>query len=140
MQIKMVKRGDSLCQEALAVVEKQAQLSWIILFGGDRWHYVEWVAVALNEEGNPVGLASLAPCDEMATGGPNLIGLWVAPAYRRQGIGKALVRQVASEAWSRYGKGATMLAITKAAVGLANKLYEENVPIECKNSGFGELP
>ena len=139
MQIKIIERGDPLVESALALVEREAMLSWVILFGGDRWHYVEYVAVAMQDD-YPVGLATLAPTDEEGGNGQNLIGLWVAPDYRRQGIGLALVGQIASESWKRYGKSATMLAISKAAVGLANRAYQENIPINCKNVGFGELP
>jgi GNAT superfamily N-acetyltransferase len=140
MQIKVVERNDPLVQRAKALIEREAMLSWVLLFEGDRWHYVECCAVALNDEGQPVGLASLSPTDEMGAGGPNVIGLWVSPPYRRQGTGLALVARLAQESWERYGRGAPMLAITKAAVGLANILYQENVPIDCKNAGFGDLP
>lgn len=77
MEVKIVSPHEA--KPALDMVQAVAVASWVILFQADRWYPVEHVAIAWNEQ-EPIGLATLAPTNEMGEGGPHIIGIWVHPA------------------------------------------------------------
>jgi len=93
-------------------MRRQSPLALALLFGGDRWQHVAVCAVA-TAGGEDVGMASLAPCDEGGQGGPHIIGVWVHPAWRRQGIGTALLTALAEESRHSYHQTATAEAVTE---------------------------
>lgn len=61
-----------------------------ILFGGDCGACCDEAAV-IREDGDIVALASIAPEGEMAEGDPSIVGLYVVPERRRQGLGAAVL-------------------------------------------------
>jgi GNAT superfamily N-acetyltransferase len=131
---------DPLVESALSLVEEIAQLSWVILFGGDRWSPVEVVAVAMEEE-QPVGMATLAPHDEMGTGGPHIIGVWVCPPMRSQGIGGRLVASLAEESQRRYGQAPTLVTVTNVGKMLAEAALHNGISIRVQHANdMANLP
>ncbi len=86
------RRAQALHVRLLAEVPLTAAL----LFGGDRWGCVVYVALAARA-GRDVGIATLAPTNEDGDDGPNIIGVWVEPTHRRQGIGRRLLLTLAAE-------------------------------------------
>ena len=125
--IRVCAPTDPVSLQALALVEQEAQTTWILLFGGDRWQYVQIVAVATDSDGQSVGLATLAPTDEMGEGGPQIIGVWVAPAYRRRGIATRLVQVLAAQSTYCYGKPATLMSLTRAGAQLLRHVEEAGI-------------
>lgn len=93
------------------------------LFGGDRWSCVRDVALAL-DGGQPVGIATLAPTDELGGNGPHIIGVWVDPAYRRQGIGTTLLRALRDRSLNLYNMIPTVVAITAPGLALAQRVAQ----------------
>lgn len=143
MIISVVAPNSDIARAALKLIEEVAQLSFVILFGGDRWQYVEAVAVAQGGDSGEdiIGLASLAPTDEMGEGGPQIIGIWVAIAYRRQGAAMALIDALAVESQARYQQKATIVPATLAGYKLALAALARNLPLFVpKVTGFGSLP
>lgn len=61
-----------------------------ILLGGDRWACCEYAVVA-EQDGEIVGIATMAPEGEMQSGEPTIVGLYVQPEFRRLGIGTKLL-------------------------------------------------
>ncbi len=82
-----------------------------VLFGGDRWSPVEWVAVVYSSC-NPVGLATLAPKDEEGNLGPCVIGLWVHPSHRRKGFGHQLLKVLFDKSMKIYQKKPLVETVT----------------------------
>ena len=143
MNIIVVDRSDARVAAAKGLVAGMALTTWAVLFDGDRWHYVERVALALDPSGlgTPLGLASLAPSNEMGEGGPNIIGVWVHPAARQKGIGLALVEALATESLARYGKQASMEGVTTQGFLLGQAALKRGIPLHfVEVGGFGELP
>lgn len=138
--INIYDREDPEVQSAKDLVQNQALLSWVLLFEGDRWHYVKHVAIAM-ENGTPIGLASLSPCDEEGKNGPQIIGVWVAPGYRRHGIGSQLVKACADEAVQRYGQHATIYGVSSCGVALVRHAEQNSIPVIVRAfSGILDLP
>ncbi len=139
-KIMLCRPADALVKSALSFVEEAAQLSWVILFGGDRWSPVEVVAVAVEEE-QPVGLATLAPHDEIGRGGPQIIGVWVCPPMRSQGIGVHLVAALAEESLRRYGQAPSLVAVTNAGRMLAEAAQRKGASLHIQPVvGIAQLP
>ena len=109
MPIELLVRDHERVQRLLLRVP---QLSYMVLFSGDRWAPVEVVAVAADDDGRDVGLATLAPRDEAGVQRPTIIGLWVAQAARRRGIATALLGALADESHRLYGCAAHIQAAT----------------------------
>lgn len=128
---------------AKKIVENIAIPSWVILFEGERWIHVERVAIALVDEDSIIGIASLSPHGEYndLNEAPSIIGVWVHPNYRRQGIGSSLVKALAEESMQRYGKAPKIVSATKAGLALVRRAERDNVGVVAVNAGgFGDLP
>lgn len=79
--------------------------------------------VAVDDHGTPVGLCT-GVADRDAPGTAELVGMWVAPAARRAGVGDALVARVV--AWAAgEGAGALRLCVTEGNEG-AERLYRRH--------------
>lgn len=100
-----------------------------LLFGGDRWACVEVCALALRDQ-QAVGLATLAPTDEVGAGGPQIIGVWVRPDQRRQGLGTALLVALAAEAQRRYGQPATVVCVSPAGLAAARRAVRTGATLQ----------
>lgn len=117
--IKLTRPDDPAVRDLInRLLAGPTVLMAVTLFGGDRWSCVRDVALALDRT-QPVGIATLAPTDELGNNGPHIIGVWVDPAYRRQGIGATLLRALRDRSLNRYNKVATVVAITQPGLALA---------------------
>lgn len=130
--IAIYDSNSPIVQSAKEKVMTQAMLSWVLLFEGDRWRYVERVAVAMRDD-EPIGIASLAPCDEEGNNGPQVIGVWVAPEWRKQGIGVQLVKTLAEESQKLYGQAATIYGVSVGGQALVQAIAKENIQIKAKS-------
>lgn len=119
MPITITDRGDARVQALRARIPP---MTAAILFGGDRWLVVACVALALDDQDQPIGLATLAPTDELGGGGPHIIGVWVDLARRRQGVGQRLVQALIDESLTRYGAPPTAVAVTPAGLALVRRV------------------
>lgn len=128
---------DSRCTAALHALQDGAwgiggRAAAAILFGGDRWWVVEHAAVALVPDPvgpRVVGLATLAPTDEIGAGGPHVIGVFVSPSFRRRGIGAALIAALAHHAVQVYGTTATAVALTTAGAQACAAAVRKGAPL-----------
>lgn len=102
-----------------------------LLFGGDRWQYVDHVAVAKQDE-QLMGLASLAPCDELGEGAPQIIGIWVSRSYRRRGYGVAMLKALSEESQRRYGQVPSIYPVTEAGARLCLAAKQESVLLDVR--------
>jgi len=67
-------------------------MSFVILFGGDRLSVCDWGLVA-TIDGQFGGLVTYSESGEMGEGA-SIVGLWVAPQFRKRGVGTALLKSV----------------------------------------------
>ena len=126
--------------EVLQLLDRMPAISRAILFSGDRWSPVEVVAV-LRANKLAVGLASLAPVDEMGGDQPTIIGLWIDPANRGAGAAKLLLQQASHESLERYGRPPHVTAITPAGLRALVGARASGVAIEVVSAVTGmELP
>ena len=93
-----------------------------ILFGGDRWTDCDLVAVAILPDGTPVGLATLALRGHHVNNEPEIVGVWVVPERRRQGIGQALVLHLIQTSLNQTGQTPLMVAVTEDGDALVQAL------------------
>lgn len=140
-KIIIVDRNDPLVAHAKDLVYDQAVASWVLLFEGERWYHIDRAAIALDDNERIVGLASLEQPCEYNENTPDIVGVWVHPSHRRQGIGTALVKALAEEAMNRYRQAPRIVSATKAGAALVKAAERSNVEIVAVNSGgFGDLP
>jgi GNAT superfamily N-acetyltransferase len=140
--IKITDRNDPLVAAAKQLVRNTAIQSWVLLFEGERWYHIERVAIAHNGDENViVGIASLEEPHEYNNNTPDIIGVWTVPERRRQGIGVQLVKALAEESMSRYGKAPKIVSATRAGHALVGAAERDNVGIVAINAGgFADLP
>lgn len=117
-------------------------LSWVTLFESDSWRYITHVAIARNEQGALIGLASFAMQGEDGESTPEIVGVWVAPEHRRQGIGtRLLIRCVDEATLLGAHEPIRITGVTNAGHALARRAYEQGLSLEVRSSsGFGDLP
>lgn len=70
------------------------------LLGGDRLSCCD-EAVAVQVGSEIAGVATIAPQGEQLSGQPTIVGLYVRPAFRQQGLGKQLMKAVVKRCVSR---------------------------------------
>jgi len=61
------------------------------IFGGARLSCCTEHVAVYDEDDVCVGIATIAPEGEQGSGMPTIVGVWVHPLYRKQGIGTSLV-------------------------------------------------
>lgn len=138
MEVKIVSPREA--KPALDVVQVVATVSWVILFQADRWYPVEHVAIAYEQE-KPIGLATLAPTDDMGEEGPHIIGIWVHPDHRRQGIGSALLNALCNTSLEVYGVAPSLVPVTHSGAALVQEAQRTGIQIISKSvHGYGDLP
>lgn len=141
IKITIVDRNDPLVAHAKDIVQNIAIASWVLLFEGERWYHIERVAIALEDNGHIVGLASLEQPCEYNENTPEIIGVWVHPDHRREGIGTALIKALAEESMQCYGQAPKIVSATKAGAALIKAADRDNVGVVAVHAGgFGNLP
>jgi ribosomal protein S18 acetylase RimI-like enzyme len=98
-------------------LQQDDSMSYVVLFGGDRWRHVTTCACA-TVRGTMVGLATLAPCNELGGGGPHIIGVYIMPDHRKQGWGRALITALVEESMTEYKTQPTACVITPDGMAL----------------------
>lgn len=96
----------------------------VLLFGGDRLTCCDEAVITRDASGRIVGLVTLAPDGEMSEG-PALIGLYVLPEYRRQGIGTRLITRAVERMAERGLVPVQMDLLSTAAAKLVEQLPAE---------------
>jgi GNAT superfamily N-acetyltransferase len=128
--IVIIQKEDPKVKEILDVVRAESRFDYAMLFAGDRWYPVEWVALYLLNS-IPVGVATLAPTDEMAQGDPHIIGGYVLKANRRQGIGGELLKVLVAKSLKEYSLPPTVdctnLQAWNSACNIVNSGVDLNV-------------
>lgn len=136
MEIVVVDHSDSRLMPFIwQMMESEFTPSFVILFGGDRWSCIEDVALAVVDGDQIIGIATIAPTDEMGHDGPSIIGCRVHPSHRRQGIGSALVRALVDESLSRYGQAPHMVGVTREGLQRAFALVAHGVARQVHTAG-----
>lgn len=93
-----------------------------ILFGGDRIACCdEAILVVINSV--IIGAATIAPKGESCEDGPEIVGVFVRPEYRRQGIGKKLINLAIDRCLERGLGKPTMVPATDEGQKLINALH-----------------
>ena len=114
-------------------------LANMILFSGNAWSCVEWVALAFapfshekQEIQIPVGIATLAPTDEGKEGGAHIIGVYVLSSHREDnGYELALVRRLVNESQRIYHQVPAFMPIPliPADLELVKAVQEASIPL-----------
>lgn len=121
-------RDDLAVNQFKEAVLQLAPISWVICFEADRWRYVEAVVLAhAKTDERVVGMATIAPCDEMGKGDPEVIGVWVHPSARKRGIGIGLVKKASEEVQKRYEVLPVLEAYSQAGYGLVRAAEREGL-------------
>lgn len=114
-------------------------LNFAVLFGNDQWRYVTHAAIARDETGTLVGLASLAMHGEDGEGTPEIVGVWVHPEHRRQGIGtRLLIRCVDEATFLGAQEPVRITGVSIEGHALARRASEQGLWLDVRSSsGFG---
>ena len=127
--LEIIDAVEPRAERARQEVMRVAPLAGAILFGGDRWAVAMVCAIAM--QGDALhGLATLAPTDELGRGGPHVIGVWVARAHRRQGVGSALLRMGIAESRRRYQAPPTAVVCTPSGLALCARLQDNGLTVQ----------
>jgi len=118
MKIEMVKKD--VVANWLTTIGPSPLLA--MLFGGDRWEAADEVIVARDDEGKILGLVSLSMRGEMDSGEPTIIGLYVLPAQRRQGIGTSLFARAVERLVERGARHVRVDVLTAPAAAMMKKI------------------
>lgn len=113
----------------------------LILFGGDRWTCVDYVAYAVKEN-ELIGMATLSLRGEDYSNTPSLVGIWVDPAFRRKGIGTELASLLIEQAKALEVKRITASVITVSGYHFMTKLaekYDGDVEISYTKEGTVDM-
>jgi len=94
-----------------------------LLFGGDRVFYCDEGVVA-KIDGQPVGLASIAPKEESGQGPPEVVAVYVAPPQRRKGVGLTLLCRAAERLQERKLVPFSVTGVTVEGKGLVAKYFK----------------
>ena len=100
------------------------------LFGGDRIFDVDVVAM-LVVNGIDIGIATLAPMDEIGEGKPSILALWIdseaksMPNYRNLSL--SLFRSLVEESVKRYGTVPRFAPATQTELQVAQWAQEEGI-------------
>jgi ribosomal protein S18 acetylase RimI-like enzyme len=86
------------------------------------WNGIRSVLYLAMEEGESCGLAGVY-LDEQDPGRAHLVSMWIAPAHRRKGVAKVLVRAVQS--WAKDRKAHTMLLQVTSSNQAAIRFYHQ---------------
>lgn len=107
--------------DAVATVAAWLHRQWYRELGLSSTAAVETVLSRLNRERLPLALVASAGADVVGTVSlvaagdvARLVGLYVLPAWRRQGVGSALCERAAEKAWS-FGASRLLLETPNAA-------------------------
>lgn len=92
-----------------------------LLFGGGRILHCDEGMVSRDEDGKPIGLASIAPCGESGSGDPEIVGVYVIPEERRKGVGLSLLRAAVGRCRERGLAEPSMVAACAAGKALIGK-------------------
>jgi len=94
----------------------------IITIGGERAWVCDEAIVAYTEGGQPIGMATISPEGEDQSGQPEIVGVFVLPGHRRQGIGLELLRQALQRCAERDFRAVRMTVATKMGARLVARL------------------
>ncbi|MBF0294319.1 MAG: ribosomal protein S18-alanine N-acetyltransferase [Magnetococcales bacterium] len=105
--------------EAVAALEQQVSVTpWSVELFRDEWRLGSWMRAVVDEQGRLAGyVVARRQFDEW-----HLLKLGVAPAFRRQGLGRRLVAGVLRKA--RREQARSVLLEVRAANHVARMLYE----------------
>ena len=92
-----------------------------IFFVGDRISCLDEV-VGLEEDGQIVGVATIAPEGEMRDGQPTIVALYVLPEFRRKGYGRILLEAAINRCIERGFEKIRVDAMSVYAMRIINSL------------------
>lgn len=96
-----------------------------MLLGGDRLSCTdEAVAITDKQNNKIVGIATIAPDGEMNSGEPTIVGEFVLPEYRGQGIGKELFLKTLERCRERGFESVRVDIMSQKIGSIVNNLLE----------------
>lgn len=96
----------------------------VILFGGDRLTCCDDF-VTVEENGEPVGIATIAPEGEQMSGTPTIVGVYIKQEFRGKGLGKDLLHKAIERCIERGFTKVRIDCLTTAMLVVATKLKTE---------------
>ncbi|OGD56781.1 hypothetical protein A2V71_01515 [Candidatus Berkelbacteria bacterium RBG_13_40_8] len=101
-----------------------SQIVLVTLFVGDRLSVID-ESVAIKVDGKIVGIATIAPQGEMMSGVPTIVGIYVLPEFRRQGLGKILLLSAIERCQERGFPKVRIDVLSSALMSLIKSLPQE---------------
>lgn len=139
--VDVFPRTDAKVQKLLEALaarrEPSNQLIVLTAFSGDRLDLSEYAAVVSLAD-QTVGMATLGPTDEMGTGGPTILGVWIEyrPEVSVLDVGMLLFRSLTDESLRRYGRPATFTSLSPRERLLAQEVVKKGIPLHHQQGPF----
>lgn len=111
-------------KEKLKKIFPTPTLTQATLFGGDRYSCCDDY-VTVEENGEPVGIATIAPEGEQMSGTPTIVGVYVKQEFRGRGLGKELLFRAIERCLERGFIKVRIDCLTTAMFVVATKLKKE---------------
>lgn len=110
-------------------------INFATLFGSEQWWHVTYAAIARDENGALIGLATLAMQGEDGESSPEIVGVWVHPRVRRQGIGTRLLIACVDKALALgWQKPVRIFGVTIAGHALARRAFGQGLNLDVRSS------
>ena len=118
-----VVSSDVLAKKVKKLYEKP-DMAIMLLLAGDRISCCD-EGVIMEEKGNLIGVATIAPRGEGESGQPTIVGLYVAPKYRSKGYGSQILQKTIERCLERGFENIRMDVMSSNATKIINKLPKD---------------
>ena len=119
--IELYNVEDEAVNMVVDVLMQEITVPKAILFGGDRWRCVDEVAVA-RRQGELAGIATISYRGEQEDGKPTLVGVYVFPEHRLQGVGTKLTRAALARMLEQVSSDVHITLINSNFTKVLNKI------------------
>ena len=110
--------------EKLETFHQKPDFTIGILLSGDRITCCD-EGVVMEEGGNLIGIATIAPKGEMMSGQPTIVALYVDPHYRGRGYGNQILKRTIERCVERGFSNIRMDIMSSNAMKIIDKLPQE---------------
>lgn len=103
---------------------KKPDAAVLLLLAGDRMSCCD-EGVIMEEKGNLIGVATIAPKGEEESGQPTIVGLYVVPEHRSRGYGGQILQKAIERCLERGFENIRMDVMSSNATKIIKKLPKE---------------
>lgn len=121
-EISLVSDRDEVSRASSELFESaDNKVAIATLLGGDRLSVCE-EAVCAKKDGKTIGMITISHMGEGQTGNPSLVGMYVLPEFRKQGIGKDLLEQAIAQGRELGWENVQIDVLTGTMMSLVDQL------------------